>query len=136
MSWRSSAPNRCWTLTDRGPGQVAAQDLIAEVEPAQWLRISAGDGSKGKRFYDWIRVPLGRWGWPANVGFWLLARRSRSDPGELADYVCFGPADTPLTTLVRWRAAGGGSRRPSSRPRARSGWTTTRSASIWPGTGM
>jgi SRSO17 transposase len=29
-----------WTLTDRGPGQVAAQDLIAEVEPAQWLRIS------------------------------------------------------------------------------------------------
>jgi hypothetical protein len=26
-----------WTLTDRGPGQVAAQDLIAAVEPAQWL---------------------------------------------------------------------------------------------------
>jgi SRSO17 transposase len=35
-----------WTLTDRGPGQVAAQDLIAEVEPAQWLRLNAGDGSK------------------------------------------------------------------------------------------
>jgi SRSO17 transposase len=97
-----------WTLTDRGPGQVAAQDLIAEVEPAQWLRISVGDGSKGKRFYDWTRVPLWRWGWPANVGFWLLARRSLSDPGELAYYVCFAPADTPLVTLVqvagcRWR---------------------------------
>jgi SRSO17 transposase len=50
-----------WALTDRGPGQVAAQDLIAEVEPAQWLGISAGDGSKGKRFYDWTRVPLWRW---------------------------------------------------------------------------
>jgi len=96
------------TMTDRGPGQVAAQDLIAEVEPAQWLGINAGDGSKGRRFYDWTRVPLWRWGWPANVGFWLLARRSLSDPGELAFYVCFAPADTPLVTLVqvagcRWR---------------------------------
>jgi SRSO17 transposase len=97
-----------WTLTDRGPGQVAAQDLLAQVEPAQWLRLNAGDGSKGKRFYDWTRVPLWRWGWPTNVGFWLLARRSLSDPGELAYYVCFAPADTPLVTLVqvagrRWR---------------------------------
>jgi len=69
-----------WTMTEHGPGQVAAQDLIAEVEAEQWLRISAADGSKGKRFYDWTRVPLWRWGWPANVGFWLLARRSLSDP--------------------------------------------------------
>jgi SRSO17 transposase len=97
-----------WTLTDRGPGQVAAQDLLAQVEPAQWLRLNAGDGSKGKRFYDWTRVPLWRWGWPTNVGFWLLARRSLSDPGELAYYVCFAPADTPLVALVqvagrRWR---------------------------------
>jgi len=96
------------TMTDRGPGQVTAQDLIAQVPAEQWLRINAGDGSKGKRFYDWTRVPLWRWGWPANVGFWLLARRSLSDPGELAYYVCFAPADTPLTTLVqvagsRWR---------------------------------
>jgi SRSO17 transposase len=41
-------------------------------------------------------------------GLWLLARRSLSDPGELAYYLCFAPADTPLTTLVqvagkRWR---------------------------------
>jgi hypothetical protein len=40
-------------------------------------------------------------GWPTNVGFWLLARRSLSDPGELAYYVCFAPADTSLVTLVR-----------------------------------
>jgi hypothetical protein len=96
------------TMTEHGPGQVAAQDLIAEVEPEQWLRINAGDGSKGRRFYDWTRVPLWRWGWPANVGFWLLARRSLSDPTDLAFYVCFAPADTSLATLVqvagcRWR---------------------------------
>jgi hypothetical protein len=124
-----------WALTDRGPGQVAAQDLIAEVEPAQWLRLNAGDGSKGKRLYDWARVRLWRWGWPANVGFWLLARRSLNDPSELAYYVCFAPADTPLATLVRVAGRRCGSRRPSSRPRVRSGWITTRSASIWPGIG-
>ena len=90
-----------WAMTEHGPGQVAAQDLIAQVPAEQWLGINAGDGSKGKRFYDWTRVPLWRWGWPANVGFWLLARRSLSDPGELAYYVCFAPADTPLVTLVR-----------------------------------
>jgi SRSO17 transposase len=88
-------------MTDQGPGQVPAERLLAEVEPAQWLRLSAGQGSKGKRLYDWVRVPLWRLGWPANVGFWLLARRSISDPRELAFYVCFAPAATSLATLVR-----------------------------------
>ena len=45
-----------WALTERGPGQVAARDLIAQVPTARWLRLNAGDGSKGKRFYDWTRV--------------------------------------------------------------------------------
>jgi SRSO17 transposase len=97
-----------WAMTEHGPGQVAAQDLIARVPAAQWLGINAGDGSKGKRLYDWTRMPLWRPGWPANVGFWLLARRSLRDPSELAYYVCFAPADTSLVTLVqvagrRWR---------------------------------
>jgi SRSO17 transposase len=95
-------------MTDRGPGQVPAEQLLAQVEPERWLRLSAGEGSKGRRLYDWVRVSLWRWGWPANVGFWLLARRSLSDPTDLAFYVCFAPADTPLATLVqvagcRWR---------------------------------
>jgi SRSO17 transposase len=89
------------TLTERGPGHVPAEQLIAEVQPEQWLRLSAGEGSKGNRVYDWVRVPLWRLGWPANVGFWLLARRSTSNPGELAYYVCFAPAGTSLATLVR-----------------------------------
>jgi SRSO17 transposase len=95
-------------MTDRGPGQVPAEQLLAQVEPERWLRLSAGEGSKGRRLYDWVRVPLWRWGWPANVGFWLLARRSISDPTDLAFYVCFAPAATSLATLVqvagcRWR---------------------------------
>ena len=34
-------------------------------------------------------------------GHWLLARRSIAKPGELAYYVCFGPAGTSLEELVR-----------------------------------
>ncbi len=90
-----------WAAGDRGPGQVAAERVIAQVPAEQWLRLSAGDGSKGRRFYDWTRVPLWRLGWPANVGFWLLARRSITEPDEVAYYVCFAPADTSLATLVR-----------------------------------
>ena len=32
---------------------------------------------------------------------WLLVRRSLSDPADLAYYLCFGRADTPLRELVR-----------------------------------
>src|SRR4030095_8479674 len=97
-----------WAMIEHGPGQVAAQDLIARVPAEQWLRINAGDGSKGKRFYDWTRVPLWRPGWPANVGFLLLGRRRRREPRQLASFLCFAPAPTPLATLVgvagcRWR---------------------------------
>jgi SRSO17 transposase len=60
--------------------------------------LSAGDGAKGPRVYDWARVALTRPGW-AGRGFWLLVRRRLSD-GELAYYACFGPARTSLAALV------------------------------------
>ena len=34
-------------------------------------------------------------------GYWLLAGRSLANPGELAYYVCFGPAGTTLEELGR-----------------------------------
>ena len=37
----------------------------------------------------------------AGWGRWLLARRSLSDPTELAYYRVFAPADTPLEEAVR-----------------------------------
>ena len=45
----------------------------------------------------WNSPPERTWG----KGHWLLARRSIAKPGELAFYVCFGPADTTLEELVR-----------------------------------
>jgi SRSO17 transposase len=83
-----------------GLRQVRADRLAGQVPPEEWVRLSAGDGAKGPRFYDWIRVPIRPWKAPGK-GYWLLARRSIAKPDELAYYVCFGPAETTLEELVR-----------------------------------
>ncbi len=88
-----------WAASEHGPAEVPARELVARLPVRAWQRLSAGDGAKGPRLYDWARVALTRPGWPGR-GFWLLARRRLSD-GELAFYVCFGPARTTLAGLVR-----------------------------------
>ena len=80
--------------------QVPAATLADAVPETAWERLSAGAGAKGPRVYDWARVPirpLREPGWD----YWLLARRSLTDPTDRAYYVCFCPAGTPLAELVR-----------------------------------
>jgi SRSO17 transposase len=88
-----------WAASARGPAELPARELLARLPARAWRRLSAGDGAKGPRVYDWARVALTRPGWPGR-GFWLLARRRLSD-GELAFYACFGPARTSLAELVQ-----------------------------------
>jgi SRSO17 transposase len=87
-----------WAPGAQGPAEVPACQLVAGLPARAWQRLSAGEGAKGPRVYDWARVALVRPGWPGR-GFWLLARRRLSD-GELAFYACFGPARTTLAQLV------------------------------------
>src|SRR5512132_3181617 len=87
-----------WAAGEHGPAEVPARELLARLAARAWRRLSAGDGAKGPRVYDWARVALTRPGWPGQR--WLLARRRLSD-GELAFYACFGPAETSLLGLVR-----------------------------------
>jgi SRSO17 transposase len=63
-------------------------------------RISAGDGSKGPRLYDWGRLALNP---PMQEGFerWLVVRRSMEDPDELSAYTVFAPENTTLAELAR-----------------------------------
>jgi SRSO17 transposase len=72
-----------------------------------WKRVSAGDGSKGPRLYDWSRLPLNP---PMQEGFerWLLVRRSIDDSDELSAYTVFAPEGATLEVLAkvagsRWR---------------------------------
>ena len=87
--------------------QVRVGDLLPQLPADGWVRLSAGDGAKGPRLYDWQLVPLNP---PLVEGWrrWLLVRRSLEDPTDLAAFVCCAPAATPLTKLVqvagsRWR---------------------------------
>ena len=95
-SWGKSPPVA-------GTAEKSAKALTAEV----WRRLSAGDGTKGPRQYDWAYVEL------ADLeaeeysdditGLWtrgLLIRRSISDQ-SLAFFSTWCPAGTPIETLVR-----------------------------------
>jgi SRSO17 transposase len=80
-------------------GQHRVSRLLEDVPQAGWRRLSAGQGSKGQRLYDWFRLPLMdplTEGWERS----LLIRRSLSAPEELAAYVCFAPKETALQKLV------------------------------------
>ena len=85
-----------WT---RAHQQTAAQ-LMQRLPSDAWVRLSAGEGSQGPRWYDWacLRLPYTT---AAGTGQWLLARRSVSAPKELAYYRVFGPAQTPVEEMVR-----------------------------------
>jgi SRSO17 transposase len=79
------------TLITIEGAEYRADELIAGLPTRAWRRLSAGAGAHGPREYDWARIPI-RIGWRAGRGHWLLARRSISDPTEIAYYVCYGPA--------------------------------------------
>jgi hypothetical protein len=85
-------------------GQPRADVSAAQVPVDAWQRLSAGQGAKGPRWYDWARVRLARLQLTLEErrwDHWLLVRRSRSDPTELAYYVVCAPAGTALRTLAR-----------------------------------
>ena len=98
LAVKSNAP--LWTDTERGAAPVAARRLAEQIPDDQWQRLSAGDGCKGPRRYDWSRVSLRPWSEPAQ-GHWLLVRRSITDPEDLAYYACFGVGEAPRAELVR-----------------------------------
>lgn len=84
-------------------GQHRARTLVAAAPTAAWKRLSCGNGSKGPRVYDWLRVPVNhpyadRW------QRWLVARRGLAapeDPRSTAYFLVFAPADTSLATLAQ-----------------------------------
>jgi SRSO17 transposase len=72
----------------------------AGVPPEGWRRLSAGEGSKGPRLYDWAYLPC-RGAAPAGWAKGLLARRKLDEPDELTFYLTLAPPGTDLAALVR-----------------------------------
>jgi SRSO17 transposase len=80
-------------------GFVPVESWLAKVPPDGWSRLSAGDGAKGLRLYDWAYLPYrgAAPGW--RMG--LLIRRSPAEPDDLAYYLTHAPEATTLARLVR-----------------------------------
>ncbi len=78
-----------------------ADEVVASWSADQWERLSAGEGSQGPRLYDWawqsLDFRLTEPGWKQ----WLLARRSLSDPTQIAYYFVFAPETVNLQQVVR-----------------------------------
>lgn len=84
----------------QGEASVRADAIAASLSESAWTRLSCGDGSKGPRLYDWSRVEDSDPTVPVGWRRWLLLRRSVSDPTDLAYYLVFAPASTPLAEMV------------------------------------
>ncbi|MDW5325382.1 IS701 family transposase [Plantactinospora sp. KLBMP9567] len=89
----------CSHRAPTGLGIQRADQIAAGLPAHAWQRISAGEGAKGHRYYDWAFVTL-----PAAADqhaghHWLLIRRNRTN-GELAFYRCWSPHLVPLHHLV------------------------------------
>lgn len=84
-------------------GLARVDDWVADLPPTVWQRLSAGDGSKGPRLYDWAYVPYrsdAAPGWRKG----LLVRRTiaaaPADKEKVTFYLTLAPAATPLAELV------------------------------------
>jgi SRSO17 transposase len=95
----------------RGAQPSQVKTLLASLPAKGWTRLSAGDGAKGPRGYDWRWLPLAD---PLQPGWrrWLLVRRSLSEPTDLTASVVFAPQATPLEEVVqvagsRWTVESG-----------------------------
>jgi SRSO17 transposase len=80
--------------------QRQVKTILAALPEEGWTRLSAGDGAKGPRWYEWRWLPLAA---PLAPGWhrWLLVRRRVSEPAELTAYVVFGRQVTTLEEVVR-----------------------------------
>jgi SRSO17 transposase len=75
-------------------------DWLEDVPGRAWRRLSAGDGAKGPRLYDWVWLPYRSdtaQGW--NKG--LLIRRRIAKPDKFSFYLTLSPEAATLADLVR-----------------------------------
>ena len=74
-------------------------DWIAGLGEEDWQRLSAGDGAKGPRLYDWAYLPHD--GGAKGFRRGLLVRRRIADPSKITFYLTHAPEATTLDELVK-----------------------------------
>jgi SRSO17 transposase len=83
-----------------------AEQIMQALDASAWQHLSAGEGTKGPRLYDWAYLELADLDASeydsGQSGLWtrgLLIRRNLAD-GACADFTTWCPAGTGLETLV------------------------------------
>jgi SRSO17 transposase len=89
-------------LAEDAPPLTTVVAVVAKWPQSRWDRLTVAEGEKGPRTYDWARgrVVESRDGLPGPDA-WLLARRSISNPTDIAYYLSNAPIDTPLLKLAQ-----------------------------------
>src|SRR2546425_1118640 len=84
-------------------GRAQPVGLVAALLPDEaWVVLSAGEGSKGPRLYEWAWLQLpDETEATSQRARWVLIRRSLCDRSERAYYRVCGPATTTLAEVVR-----------------------------------
>jgi SRSO17 transposase len=91
-----SSQHRIW----RDFRQIKVSELLQQIPTEEWQRLSAGDGAKGPRWYDWAYVRFDG-AKPQDWQRGILFRRSLTDPTDVAYYAVFAPPETSLETIVQ-----------------------------------
>jgi SRSO17 transposase len=81
-------------------GFKSVADWLEDIPAKAWRRLSAGDGAKGPRLYDWAWLPDHAEtapGWRKG----LLIRRKIGKPDKFTFYLTLSPEATTLPELVR-----------------------------------
>lgn len=81
-------------------GLKRVDDWLEDVPAAGWVRLSAGEGAKGPRLYDWAYLPY-RSDAAADWQKGLLVRRKIAKPDDFTFYLTLAPETTALADLVR-----------------------------------
>jgi SRSO17 transposase len=101
-----AATHPFWSWGDKPEVAGTAEDIARALPASDWQRLSAGDGTKGPRLYDWAYLELAdldaeEFGGPP--GLWtrgLLIRRCPTDE-SLAFFTTWCQVGTGIETLVR-----------------------------------
>ncbi|MEO3830382.1 IS701 family transposase [Actinomadura sp. B10D3] len=119
-------------------GQATRADKAASrLTGADFERRSAGQGTKGGRYYDWAAITVRVKDQPPADGYahLLLVRRSISDPTDFEHFLCHARPAPRSRSSSRSPGCAGRSRRTTNTAKTSSAWTNTRSANGPPGTG-
>jgi SRSO17 transposase len=95
-------PRRAPRVAPGAPAARMVSQVIRNLPSHSWKRLAVMEGEKGPIEYHWAgtRVVESRDRLPG-PDVWLLARRSLSDPKQVAYYLAYAPAGASFGTLIR-----------------------------------